>query len=316
MTHQFKLRATLTFSLLLSLTACSYNPFNSSDHLTGSALATGAGAVVGGGAAAAMGESSKPVLGLAALVGASVGYYVTSLRFDSAGIMQAGGQVYTLGDYATIEIPSDRLFDTNSSDLLPQADAILKSAATVLNRYDCNNIMVSGNTSGFSSSRFERRLAENRARQVAGFLWAHGVTALKAQSLDSRKLTYVGYGNYFPVANTITNTGIRVNSRIQITAYPTKDQLLINKKQKTFNNIGDIDEPHLPVTPVASPNAFPSTSEQLPEATSSPTEEFKDAFPENAYREAAISPNEAQSADYYKERVNSKGDDMAFNDYN
>ncbi|MCD6039886.1 MAG: yiaD 1 [Gammaproteobacteria bacterium] len=300
----FTLRLTFISLLSFSLSACSYNPFNGSDHLTGSALGTGAGAIAGGSAAAVMGTSSKPMLGLAALAGASVGYYITSLRFDSAGIIQAGGQVYTLGDYATIEIPSDKLFDTNSSDLLPQADAILKSVVAILNRYDCNNIMISGNTSGFNSSRFEHRLSEDRARQVAGFLWAHGVSGLKAQSLDSRKLTYVGYGNYFPVANNITNSGIRANSRIQITAYPTKDQLLIDKKQKTFNNIGDIDEPHLPVTS-ATPNidaAFAQTSEKLPEEASSRAEDFRDAFPETSLKEASISSNEARSSDYYKEK--------------
>ncbi len=282
MPHELKLRAMLMTSLLVSITACSYNPFNNSDHLTGSAVGAGTGAVAGGTTAAVMGESSKPVLGLAALAGASIGYYVTSLRFDSAGIVQAGGQVYTLGDYATIEIPSDRLFETNSSDLLPQADAILKSAVAILNRYDCNNIMVSGNTSGFGSARFEHRLSEDRARQVAGFLWANGVSGLKAQSLDSRKLTYVGYGNYFPVANNITNSGVRANSRIQITAYPTKDQLLINKKQMTFNNVGDLHEPHLPVTSDSqnADSAFSSTSKTLSEEASSNAGDFKDAFPE------------------------------------
>jgi outer membrane protein OmpA-like peptidoglycan-associated protein len=281
MGYKFKFRVALIFLLILSITACSYNPLNNSDHLTGSAVGTGVGAVAGGTTAAVL-RSSKPVIGLAAIAGAAVGYYVTSLRFDSGGIIQAGGQVFTLGDYATIEIPSDKLFDTNSSDLLPQADAILKSAVAVLNRYDCNNIMISGNTSGFGSSRFEHRLSEDRARQVAGFLWANGINGFKPQSLDSRKLTYVGYGNYFPIANDMTHSGIRANSRIQITAYPTKDQLLITKKQNAFNNVGDINEPHLPVT-AATKNidyAFPPTSENLPEVPSNHAEDFKDAFPD------------------------------------
>lgn len=313
----YKFQSLSMLPLLLSLSACSYNPFNGSDHLTGSAMGAGAGAWMGGGAAAAMGASSKPVLGIAALAGASVGYYATTLRFASGGIIQAGGQVYTQGDYATIEIPSDKLFDTNSSDFLPQADAILKSAVAVLNRYPCNNIMISGNTSGFGSARFEHKLSEDRARQVAGFLWANGVTGLKAQSLDSRKLTYVGYGNYFPIANNITNSGIRTNSRIQITAYPTKDQLLINKKQKAFNNIGDINEPHMETTDTTTTNiddAFPM-EQNLPQTVSSHRDDYKNAFPESP-REASISPREARSSDYYHERGNMKGKNMDFGDNN
>jgi len=229
-------------TFLLGLSACSYNPNNGSDHLTGDALGAGVGAIVGGGTAAALGTSSKAVIGVAALAGAGVGYYLTTLRFDSAGIIQSGGQVYTQGDYATIEISSDKLFETNSSELLPQAEPILKSAVAVLNHYSSNNIMISGNTSGFGSSRYERKLSEDRARQVAAFLWVNGISSFKSQSIDSRQLTYVGYGNYFPVSNTITNTGIRANSRIQITAYPTKDQLLINKKQTVFNNVGGFED--------------------------------------------------------------------------
>ncbi len=282
MIPKLKFHLMFPFLFILSITACSYNPFNGSDHLTGSALGTGVGAVAGGGTAAVMGVSSKPALALAALAGGSIGYYVTSLRFDSAGIIQGGGQVYTLGDYATIEIPSDRLFEVNSSDFLPEAEPILKSAVAVLNRYDCNNIMVSGNTSGFGSAHFEHRLSEDRAREVAGFLWSHGISGFKAQSLDMRKLTYVGYGNYFPVANNITNSGIRANSRIQVTAYPTKDQLLITKKQQAFNNVGEMGEP--PVSTESSTTevdaGFSTGTEKLSERPVSETEDFAGTFSE------------------------------------
>lgn len=276
MLHQVKFQATLLSLLTLCMTACSYNPFNNSDHLTGSALGTGVGAVAGGGAAAALGVSYKPMIALAALAGAGIGYYTTTLRFDSAGIVQGGGQVYTLGDYATIEIPSDRLFETNSSDFLPGADAILNSAVTVLNRYNCNNILVSGNTSGFGSSRYEHKLSEDRARQVAGYLWANGITEFLPQSNDRRKLTYVGFGNYFPVANNLNNTGIRANSRIQITAYPTKEQLLITKKQRVFNNVGEYNEPVVPTTPPSNEvdAGFSTGTTKLPERPIDHAEEF------------------------------------------
>lgn len=280
MLHPVKFRTTLISLLALSITACSYNPFNNSDHLTGSAVGAGVGAVAGGGTAAALGVSYKPMIALAALAGAGVGYYTTTLRFDSGGIIQGGGQVFTLGDYATIEIPSDRLFETNSSDFLPGADAILKSAVAVLNRYNCDNIMVSGNTSGFGSAHFEHRLSEDRARQVAGFLWANGITEFLPQSNDTRKLTYVGYGNYFPVSDNITNSEVRSNSRIQITAYPTKDQLLMTQKQRAFNNMGEYDEPHMSTTPTSAEvdAAFSTGTTRLPERPSSHAEDFAGTF--------------------------------------
>lgn len=242
-------RSTL-FLLLLILTACSYNPLSSTNHNTGNAVETAAGGVAGFGTAAAFGTKSPILLGLAGVGGASIGYYMSTLRYDAAGIYHAGGQVFAVGDYVTIEIPNNKIFDDNTSDLTPMGDAALRSAAKVLNRLCCQSILVSGNSSGFGTAKFERRMTEDRARVVAAFLWAQGVNNFKKISNDTRKLTYVGYGNYFPIANHITAKGIEANSRIQITAYPTRDQLVMNQKQRAFGNIGkSVDEPASPNDP-------------------------------------------------------------------
>lgn len=224
--------------LLLFFTACSYNPLSTTNHLTGDPVETAAGGAAGFGTAAAFGAKSHVVLGLAGLGGASIGYYMSTVRYDAAGIYHAGGQVFAVGDYTTIEIPTHTLFDNNTSDLTPIGNAALRSAAKVLNRLCCQSILVSGNSSGFGTSRMERKMTEDRARVVAAFLWAQGVNNFKKISNDTRKLTYVGYGNYFPIANHINDKGIRTNSRIQITAYPTKDQLLMDEKKRTFGNMG------------------------------------------------------------------------------
>lgn len=234
--------------LLITIAGCSYNPLSSTNHNTGSPVAATAGGAIGVGTAAAFGVSYKPLLGAAGLTGAGVGYYLSTLRYDASGIYHAGGQVFTLGDYLTIEIPTHRIFDDNSADLLPEGEAAMRSTVKVLNRLCCQSILVSGNSSGFATERLERKLTTQRARVVAAYLWAHGINNFQQSSINMRKLTYVGYGNYFPIANNITNKGIRANSRIQITAYPNKDQLLITEKQKTFDNMGESyppDEPHL-----------------------------------------------------------------------
>src|SRR5436190_1120253 len=90
--------------LLLSITSCSYNPMNRSDHLTGSPLSTLFGGFVGLGTMGALGYTSKSALGFGAVGGATVGYYVSTLHFAAAGVVQGGGNVYTNGDYVGIEI--------------------------------------------------------------------------------------------------------------------------------------------------------------------------------------------------------------------
>lgn len=217
----------------LFLAGCTFNPLSGNNDLTGSGEGMLLGGAIGAGSTALL-HAPRPLVVLAGAGGAALGYYVTTLRFDSGGIIQAGGQVFSVGDYVTIEVPSDRLFDTNSADLLPEAEPILHSIATVLQRYPNHNILVSGNTSGFGSRKYELQLSENQARAITAYLWAHGVEGYPTgEDLKRQKLTYVGYGNYFPISNNITAKGIRENSRIQITAYPDTEPFPKKKCNKS-----------------------------------------------------------------------------------
>ena len=290
----------------LSLSACSYTPFGNDNHLTGSATGTAVGAGVGAGIAGLLGASKPWTYVAAGLGGATVGYYVTTLRYAAGGVIQGGGEVYTLGDYTTIEIPTDQLFDANSDEFLPQADPILKSAVDVLDRSPCNNIMISGNTSGFGTTRWERKLSENRARQVASFLWLHGINDFQGQSIRMRHLTYVGYGDFFPISNNIRAKSIRQNSRIQITAYPTKAQLGLDKHHAAFHNLGDMDEPLVkPNRPVPNiDDAF--AGDQLPEQGVTRRSDFKDVINEGPEKNT-VAPK-APPQTYLPERGNLKGE--------
>lgn len=252
-------------TLFLALAACTVNPFSGENHLTGSAGATAAGAGIGAGTAALLG-ASKSVIALSGLGGAVLGYYLTTVEAAAGGIHYIGGQVFVLGDYATIELPTDHIFEENSADLLPEAGHALASTVQVLQHFPNSNILVSGNMSGFGTARFEHKLSEARAQKVAAYLWMHGVSSFKVidSTLPTRKLTYVGYGNYFPIANTIRNASIRQNSRIQITAYPSKNDLDLPKNQKFFANIGGLDAPPIQQTTHYNvDNAF--KGESLPE---------------------------------------------------
>lgn len=238
-----KREARVTGALILSLlflSGCTFNPFTTNNHTTGSP----AGAVVGAGAGAggvALLGGSKTLMVLAGLGGGAVGYYVTTLRYESGGIIQSGGQVYQVGEFIGIYIPTDKLFEPNTADFIPQAVPILESTVTVLKRNPNNNIIISGNTSGFYRSRWELSLSEKRAQKVASYLWNAGINQFKDQSIETRKLNYVGYGDYLPIANDYTNEGIRQNSRIQITSYPSNCDLGLDKRQVAVYNVGAVD---------------------------------------------------------------------------
>lgn len=231
----------LSLLILLFMTACTYNPFIRNNHTTGSPTGLAIGGAVGAGSVALF-NGPKPLMVLAGVGGAALGYYVTTLRFDAGGVIKSGGQVYRLGQRVAINIPTDALFEPNTATFLPQTSNLLDSVAAVLRRYPNNNILISGNTSGFGRARFEQKLSQERAKQVAAYLWNAGINQLKASGMDSRKLNYVGYGDFFPIASHETNGGIRQNSHLQITSYPSAVDLGLGKRHMAMHNIGALND--------------------------------------------------------------------------
>ncbi len=235
-------KITCTLMLAFCLSSCTYNPFIDNNRTTGDATGAIVGAGVGAGGVGLLG-GTRPMMVAAGLGGGALGYYVTTLRYDSGGIVQAGGQVYSVGQTVGIYIPSDKLFELNSDELRPQAPQILDSVAVVLQRYPNNNIIISGNTSGFGRAHWEQRLSQRRAQKVSAYLWSSGgINQFKEPGNDLRKLNYVGYGDYFPIAADLTNNGIRENSRIQITSYPTDCDLHLDKQHIALRNMGSLDD--------------------------------------------------------------------------
>lgn len=248
MKMEIKKLAMLFFSVIF-LASCTFNPFTRQNHLTGNPAAAAIGAGVGAGSMALLG-APKAVILLAGISGGALGYYVTTLRFDSGGIIQSGGQVYRIGHQVGIEIPTDSLFESNTDEFTENAEPILNSAVAVLARFPRNNILVSGNTSGFDRPKRERRLSEKRAERVAMYLWDNGINNFQGHSIRLRKLKYVGYGNYFPIATNLTAEGIRMNSRIQISSYPDGTDLHLDTCSRVFKNIGSLDGDELCNKPI------------------------------------------------------------------
>lgn len=200
----------------------------------------GAGVGAGG---AALADASAPVIVGAGLAGGAIGYYLTTLKYAANPIEQVGGQVYQVGQYVGIEIPTDDLFEENSADLYPNASGVLNAVVNIVNRYPNHHILISGNTSGFYRSKYEQTLSQSRAREIAAYLWSHGIDEFQSDSNHIRTLQYVGYGNYFKVASDLTNSGIRQNSRVQITLYPDQSDLVPRRKNEiAFENPGALHD--------------------------------------------------------------------------
>lgn len=69
-------------------------------------------------------------------------------------------------------------------------------------------IQVSGHTDIGSTQEFNKQLSESRAKSVRDYLVQMGI--------DSKRITYVGYGNTKPIADNKTKEGRALNRRIEI----------------------------------------------------------------------------------------------------
>src|SRR5690349_290381 len=102
---KWKVRLLLTLTLPW-LAGCTYNPFTLNNHTTGDPFATGIGAGIGAGTIALLGGSKAGIVA-GGIAGGAIGYYITTLRYASGGVIQGGGKVYKIGDYLGIYIPTD-----------------------------------------------------------------------------------------------------------------------------------------------------------------------------------------------------------------
>lgn len=112
----------------------------------------------------------------------------------------------------TVTLDAALLFDFGSAELRPDAAASLDALATALAGLDVPSASVEGHTDAISSTEFNQRLSEDRARAVADGLAARGVDV---------PLDVVGWGEGRPVAPEVVDgrddpAGRQLNRRVEI----------------------------------------------------------------------------------------------------
>lgn len=175
--------------------------------------AKGAGIGAGVGAVAAIldgKEEADEILAGAAIgaaVGAGVGAYMDAQEEKLARI--PGTTVERVGPQTLlVHFQSDVLFDIDSAVLGGSARSSLGQAASVMQEYDKTAVVVQGHTDSTGSESHNQGLSERRARSVEGFLIQQGV--------DPVRLTAIGYGEGQPVASNASESGRRLNRRVDV----------------------------------------------------------------------------------------------------
>jgi outer membrane protein OmpA-like peptidoglycan-associated protein len=99
-------------------------------------------------------------------------------------------------------------YATDSYELKPESKVELNKVLNLLNNNPTLQIEISGHTDNVGSDSYNKELSMNRARSVYNYLTEHGI--------DSKRLTYKGYGENQPIATNETPEGRAKNRRTEI----------------------------------------------------------------------------------------------------
>ena len=191
-------------SATLALGACSSDPH------TGKGAA--AGAILGGAVGAAAGGWKGAAIGAAAggASGAGIGAYLDHRQRELQQVVQT--QKTENGLLVTLK--NDILFDTNKTELKPEADQTLTQLAAILKKYPKDRLQVRGYTDDVGTAAYNKKLSERRAESVKSFLASNGV--------NDTQVTAVGEGEIASAEKSATAR--QANRKVQIFIDPELPQ--------------------------------------------------------------------------------------------
>lgn len=173
------------------------------------------GAVIGAGAAGAIGGlvAKNTVAGIligAAIGGAAGGFIGNYMDKQAAEIERdiEGAKVERIGEGVKITFDSGLLFDIDKAALKPQTRSELNELTGILNKYPDTHILLAGHTDSTGREDYNMQLSRSRAQSVADYLVSRGV--------DSGRFTVEGFGPSEPVAGNDTPAGRAQNRRVEI----------------------------------------------------------------------------------------------------
>jgi len=123
------------------------------------------------------------------------------------GALSSVAQITKTARGVVVNLP-DILFDVNKATLKQNTQVALAKLAGIVQVFPKINLRIEGYTDSTGSDELNMRLSKERAEAVLGFLQAQGVAA--------SRMTAIGYGPKFPVADNGTVEGRARNRRVEI----------------------------------------------------------------------------------------------------
>lgn len=230
MTTIQKLSRPVAFVLILSMSALTWGCQTTATEGRGgrgAAIGATAGAVLGGIIGSRTGSWGKGAL-LGAVIGGATGAVIGNYMDRQAAEINRdveGAKVERVGEGIRVVFDTGILFSTGSSTLTSSSRYNIEKLSRILNKYDDTNLIIEGHTDTVGNEATNQVLSERRASAVSSLLRAYGVAP--------GRMTTVGYGETRPVATNETESGRRLNRRVEVLIY-ANDEL---KKQAQTGEI-------------------------------------------------------------------------------
>lgn len=183
---------------------------------TGVLIGAGAGGVAGGLIGKAAGHTATGAIIGAAVGGIAGGVIGAQMDKQAQEISQniPGARVERIGEGIAVTFESGMLYDYDSSNLRPEAQANLRALAGSLSKYPGSDILIVGHTDGTGSSGYNQGLSERRAQSAGNYLVSQGVS--------SGRVSTVGRGESEPAATNETDEGRQANRRVAVAIYASE----------------------------------------------------------------------------------------------
>ena len=135
---------------------------------------------------------------------------LTGFNASELSVEQRDGKVY-------VSLSQELLFKSGSKTIDPKGKQALATLAGVLNRNIDTDIMIEGHTDDVGEANSNWDLSVMRATSV--------VRELTTNSVDPKRITAAGRGEFFPKADNSTSTGKAMNRRTEIILSPKLNDL-------------------------------------------------------------------------------------------
>ncbi len=202
------------------LSGCAtYNPYTGRKQLSDSSVGAGIGAFSGAlfGSILGRGQGALIGAGVGALAGGLIGNYMdqqqAQLRRELVG---SGVQVERQGNNIRLIMPRNITFSISSYKIKSSFYHTLNAVTLVFKKFKRTRILVAGYTSNTGTREFNQRLSTDRARSVANYFIAQGISRQRTRA--------VGYGERYPLVSNRTARGRAKNRRVEVKIMPMRSE--------------------------------------------------------------------------------------------